>query len=126
MSKENLIEITKIKFPYIFLDNVKWEKEQAEAIFKWLSHHGIINSKISMSYNPDTKQINFVKKFSYQSSIIPVVGDDAQREGEKILSFGKMLDSLIRIDRARYNAYKAAKEKTGQLWRTIDKFRNSF
>ena len=113
--------MTNDKLPRVMgtLNDTSFTDLQAAHIHAWLRKHGLINDKYKMDY--DGSQITII-------NTMPIVRDSQGRvlyKPTKRILFGDFLDSLIRLDRRRWNAFKGAERQQAGLIKTLEKHLDS-
>jgi hypothetical protein len=120
-----LIELNRsnLLYPALNLDNIAFNREQAESIYRiLLSLGGLKDAKFF--WDSETGRIYIMRKFYYTDGLMPIEGKDDKRSGDQYHSLSSYIKLLIRFDRAAYKRMKNVEHKISTMYDKINALKN--
>jgi len=100
------------------LDSISFTEGEATAVYMFLRKYGVLSDKLKM-HRDENGKVFFMKKFPY-----PAINEKGEYDtlyGDVYISFGTLIESLIRLDRKRWNAFKAVEKDINGLYAPLEK-----
>lgn len=114
------INATHFEYPGVNPGFLHFSRVQAEVIYRLLMEMGATKD-IKFNWDEKSGQIHVMKKFYFQSSLMPSEDDSGDRVGDRFYTLQGYIKLLIRFDRSAYKRMQNVRAKIETMHSAVEK-----